>query len=119
MRGYLEVSIIIRKFAHKIQDVMKESKPYPHIDEEDGSTFKASEPVAVASCASPSTDDVANVHDRIDDLDWEHFPSFGPFSDEEAIARIERAEKDLNDPSKWITAEEMDRRLYEKFPWLR
>ena len=115
----MEVSIIIRKFAHKIQDVMKESKPYPHIDEEDGSTFKASEPVAVASCASPSTDDVANVHDRIDDLDWDHFPSFGPFSDEEAIARIERAEKDLNDPSKWITAEEMDRRLYEKFPWLR
>ena len=98
---------------------MKESKPYPHIDEEDGSTFKASEPVAVVSCASPSTDDVANVHDRIDDLDWDHFPSFGPFSDEEAIARIERAEKDLNDPSKWITAEEMDRRLYEKFPWLR
>ena len=39
--------------------------------------------------------------------------------DEEAIARIEEAERDLNDPSKWITAEEMDRRLYERFPWLR
>lgn len=98
---------------------MKDSKPYPHIDEEDGSTFKASEPVAVASYASSSPDGVTTVHDWIDDLDWDRFPSFGPFSDEEAIARIERAEKDLNDPSKWITAEEMDRRLYEKFPWLR
>ena len=100
-------------------DVMKESKPYPNIDEEDGSAFKACEPVAVASYTPSPTDGVTTVHDWIDDLDWDRFPSFGPFSDEEAIARIESAEKDLNDPSKWITAEEMDKRLYEKFPWLR
>lgn len=58
-------------------------------------------------------------HDWIDNLDWDRFPSFGPFSDEEAIARIERAEKDLNDPSKWITAEDMDAELKRLHPWLR
>ena len=52
-------------------------------------------------------------------MEEKSIPSFGPFSDEEAIARIETAEADLNDPTKWITSEEMDRRLYEKFPWLR
>lgn len=52
-------------------------------------------------------------------MEEKRYPSFGPFSDEEAIARIEAAEADLNDPTKWITSEEMDRRLYEKFPWLR
>lgn len=47
------------------------------------------------------------------------FPSFGPFSEEEAIARIEEAEKDLSDPSKWITSEQMWQQLYEEFPWLK
>ena len=56
---------------------------------------------------------------HIDDLDWDRFPSYGPFSEEEAIARIEEAEKDLDDFSKWISAEEMDRQLYAEFPWLR
>lgn len=52
-------------------------------------------------------------------MEEKRYPIFGPFTDEEAIARIEEAEADLKDPSKWITAEEMDRRLYERFPWLR
>ena len=47
-------------------------------------------------------------------MEEKSIPSLGPFSDEEAIARIEAAEADLNDPTKWITSEEMDRRLYEK-----
>lgn len=94
-----------------------EEKRYPELQEEE-SVGMASEPVA-ATAFSSSADGVATVHDWIDDLDWDRIPSFGPFSDEEAIARIETAEADLNDPTKWITSEEMDRRLYEKFPWLR
>ena len=46
-------------------------------------------------------EDIAFDED-LDKLDWDRFPSFGPFSEEEAIARIEKAEKDLSDPSKWI-----------------
>lgn len=63
-------------------------------------------------------DDIAADED-LDKLDWDRFPSFGPFSEEEAIARIEEAEKDLSDPSKWITSEQMWQQLYEEFPWLK
>lgn len=59
------------------------------------------------------------MEDKIHAVDWDRFPSFGPFSEEEAIARIEEAERDLNDPSKWISSEQMWERLYERFPWLR
>lgn len=55
------------------------------------------------------------IIDEIDDLEWDRFPSFGPFSDEEAIARNEKAEAELNDPSKWITSEQMWERLHSKF----
>ena len=75
-----------------------EEKKYPKHEEEEGAT---------------------TVHDCIDDLDWDKFPSLGPFSEEEAIARIEQAEKDLKDPSKWVSSEDFDRQLYEGFPWLR
>lgn len=96
-----------------------EEKRYPIFDEEQGVDI-CSEPVAEVSSSTPrSVDGMTAVHDRIDDLDWDKFPSYGPFSDEEAIARIKEAEKDLKDPSKWITAEELDRRLYERFPWLK
>ena len=58
-------------------------------------------------------------HERIDDLDWDKFPSYGPFTEEEAFARIEKAEEEMNDPSKWVTSEEVHKYLHEKFPWLR
>ena len=41
------------------------------------------------------------------------------FSEEEAIARIEEAERDLKDPSKWVTSEQMWENLYKKYPWLK
>ncbi len=56
---------------------------------------------------------------RIDGIDWDNFPSCGPFTEEEAIARIEKAEEEMNDPSKWVPSEEVDKYLFEKFPWLR
>ena len=101
---------------------MEETR-YPQLNEEQGQDM-ACEPVAapVADYDTVTTrhaDGTVEVHDWIDDLDWSKFPSYGPFSEEEAIARIKEAERDLNDPSKWITAEEFDRQLYEKFPWLR
>ncbi len=63
-------------------------------------------------------DDIAS-DDELDDIDWDRLPSLGPFSEEEAISRIEQAEKDLSDPSMWISSEEMNRQLYEEFPWLK
>ena len=80
----------------------------------------ACEPIAATVAEVPKSENgVVKVHDWIDDLDWDRFPSLGPFSEEEAIARIEEAERDLKDPSKWISEEEFDKQLYERFPWLR
>ena len=97
-----------------------EEKKYP-VMEEETSTDMASEPVAAVKAESltMAIDGEAIEHDWIDDLDWDRFPSLGPFSEEEAIARIEEAERDLKDPSKWISSEQMWERLYNKYPWLR
>lgn len=96
-----------------------EEKRYPTIDEEK-SGGKVSEPVAAPIPDTMTASGVTEVHDWIDDLDWDKFPSMGPFTDEEAIARIDRYEERLrNGEVKWISAEELDRQLYEKFPWLK
>ena len=95
-----------------------EEKRYPIIDEEAGIDMACESPATVAVETKP-TDGITEVHDWIDDLDWDRFPSLGPFSEEEAIARIEEAERELNDPSKWISSEQMWERLYNRFPWLR
>ncbi len=94
-----------------------EEKRYPVFEEEEN-VGMASEPIA-APVADYMPVDAIVADDEIENLDWDKFPCMGPFSDEEAIARIAEAEKDLGDPSKWISSEEVTRRLYEKFPWLR
>jgi len=102
-----------------------EEKRHPKFEEEE-SVGMACEPSAVSPTAfstydagsAPYDADIASDED-LDKLDWDQFPSFGPFSEEEAIARIEEAEKELNDPSKWITSEQAWEQLYKKFPWLR
>lgn len=102
-----------------------EEKRYPTIEEVDDGEYQSSgidmacESPATVAVETKPTDGITEVHDWIDDLDWDRFPSLGPFSEEEAIARIEEAERDLNDPSKWISSEQMWERLYERFPWLR
>lgn len=46
--------------------------------------------------------------------------SNGPFSEEEAIARIDRFEERLEKGEvKWVTSEEVTNHLYEKFPWFK
>ena len=39
-----------------------------------------------------SKDGVTVVHDRIDDLDWDRFPTLGPTTIEEAIEGIDKFE---------------------------
>ena len=91
--------------------------------ERDTACLRASEPSA-ASMADAATydgmsyeDDIAS-DEELDNLDWSKFPSFGPFSEEEAIARIEEAEKDLDDPSKWIRIDDIRAELRKRHPWL-
>ena len=104
-----------------------EEKRYPTIEEVDDGEYQSSgidmacEPVAVSIATEPqSADGVTEVHDWIDDLDWDRFPSLGPFSEEDAIARIDKIEEDLKAGKvKWTSEEEFEKELYEEFPWLK
>ena len=99
-----------------------EEKGYPHIDEEEG----------IGMCCEPMADAVVDtsvrttklpdgstlVHDWIDDLDWDRFPSYGPFSEEEAIARIQKAKDNLKNPTKRIRIDDLHAELKKLHPWL-
>lgn len=78
----------------------------------------ASEPIEAAVSTSYSGG-VTAMHDEIDDLDWDRMPIIGAKTIEEAIARVDQAWADRNDPSKWMTSEQMWNHLYEKYPWLK
>ena len=68
---------------------------------------------------SLNDDEIASDNEQ-DDVDWDRLPSPGPFSEEEAIARIDRFEERLaKGEVKWYTAEEVDKMLYAKYPWLK
>ena len=98
-----------------------EEKNYPIHQEEEESVGMVNEPIAEAAVVSPKTEDgVTTVHDWIDDLDWDKFPSLGPSSEEEAIARIDDFEKrQAEGKVKWISSEDAWKQLYDKYPWLR
>ena len=96
-----------------------EEKRYPKFDEEKFGG-KVCEPIAAPVPDTMSASGVAEVHDWIDDLDWDKFPSFGPFTDEEAIARIDRFEERLKKGEvKWTPSEQMWEEIYSKYPWLK
>lgn len=101
-----------------------EEKQYPQNDEEQGKDV-CSEPIAspmpdYSVSTSKRTDGVTEVHDWIDNLNWDRLPILGPKTEEEAIARIDRFEERLaKGDVKWYSSEEVDNMLYEKYPWLR
>lgn len=96
-----------------------EEKKYPKREEEE-SVGMVNEPVAEPIVASPQTKDgIATVRDWIDDLDWDKFPHHGPFSEEEAIARIDEFEKELeNGQVEWIRIDDIHAELKKLHPWL-
>ena len=100
-----------------------EDKRYQQIDEEQGIGMccePVAEPMAdYAVSTSKRADGGTELHDWIDYLDWDRLPILGPKTAEEAIARIEQAERDLDDPTKWVTSEQMWAELHQKFPWLQ
>lgn len=108
---------------HHKTKVMEE-KRYPHIDDEE-SVGMCCEPMAeaVADTSVRTTklpDGSTLVHDWIDDLDWDRFPILGPKTEEEAIARIDKFEKELAmGQVKWVSSEDAWNQLYSKYPWLR
>jgi hypothetical protein len=117
------VCYIFLIFATSNYETMEE-KHNPQIDEEQGIDM-CCEPIAEpmldnAVSTSKRADGVTEVHDWIDDLDWDRLPILGPKTEEEAIARIERFEERLaKGEVKWYSSEEVDNMLYERYPWLR
>ena len=54
------------------------------------------------------------------DMNEKAYPIIGPSSEAEAIESIDRFEEDLrNGQVHWTSSEELDRQLFEEFPWLR
>lgn len=103
-----------------------EKKKHPIMEEEDHASMVC-EPSAEAPAAFSTYDagsasydaDIAS-DEELDDIDWDRLPSLGPFSEEEAIARIDRFEERLaKGEVKWISSEDAWKQLYEKYPWLR
>lgn len=95
-----------------------EEKSYPNI--EDKGVIKASEPIVAPVPDSVYANGVVDVYDEADEECWDRIPPMGPFSDEEAIARIDDFEKRLaKGEVKWISSGDAWAQLYEKYPWLR
>jgi len=105
---------------------MKDEKRYPILEEED-SVGMVSEPAG--GYAATGSGYVSTIEDPMEEDedcdipdDWD--PGIGPYTMEELNARIDEADAAIDraeagDMSDWVTSEEMDRRLYERFPWLR
>lgn len=95
---------------------MKKEKMYPMFEEE--GVGMACEPMASMAVSGCQRETVYE-DDELDDLNWSNYPLFGPKTEEEAIARIDKAWDEHNDPTKWLTSEQMWGQIYEKYPWLR
>ncbi len=103
---------------------MKEEDEMTRLERDTG-CLRACEPgadsmAALAICDDTLYDDNIASEEELSKLDWSKFPSLGPFSEDEAIARIDEFEKKrAKGEVRWYTSEEVDRELYERFPWLR
>ena len=101
-----------------------EKKRYPVLEEEDNVGVVCEPATGTASAFSTYDggmpyEDTA-FDEELDEIDWDRLPSLGPFSEEDAIARIDSfEERQAKGEVKWISSEEAWKRLYEKYPWLR
>ena len=92
--------------------------------EKDTACFRACEPgadsmAAIAICDDTPDDDDIATDEELDELDWSKFSSFGPFSEEEAIARIDEfEERERNGQVKWIRVDNIREELKKLHPWL-
>ncbi|MBQ7427505.1 MAG: hypothetical protein IJV20_09700 [Prevotella sp.] len=100
---------------------MKESKPYPHIEEEDGSTFTANEPVGAAAVDYEYTalleEDLSSVP-----LGQYGFYTDDPKEFEQRVDSIEAAldevDAGVDAPQKWIQIDDFMAAMRKEHPWL-
>ena len=86
---------------------------------EEQDVVTASEPAVATTVYSTKGSGHRHIEQN-EDIDWNRLPSLGPFSEEEAIERIDKFEERLaKGQVKWYSSEEVDKILYEKYPWLK
>ena len=86
--------------------------------EQKDDVWMATEPNVAQATVANRHNPIHIVHDEIDDLDWNKFPIFGPRSEEEAIARIEQVEAEIDNPNKWIQIDDLHAELKRIHSWL-
>jgi hypothetical protein len=96
-----------------------EEKNYQQFEEEENTGIASEPSVDVQNVGVGSYTGAVPIHDEIDDLDWDRCPILGPKTLEEAVARIEKAESEIDDPTKWTASEQMWDEMHQKFPWLQ
>ena len=103
--------------CRKLKKKTYERKRYILPDEQTDATLVAEPAPAYhenAALALPKDD----VEIEDDGIDWDKIPiGWYPANEEEAIARIEAAEAEY-ERGEYIDAEEFDKNLREKYPWL-
>jgi len=99
-------------FAIDKYDYCMKDNRYPEY--EDNTRICCESSPTQAAITTHSRNGVVAVHDEIDDLDWNRFPTLGPSSDEEAIERIALFEdKYSKGQVNWTSSEEFDKQLLE------
>ena len=89
---------------------MNEDKRYPQIDEEDGSSMTANEPVL--ACATESMVEEDGIDYNLGNHD------FGlPHTLEEVKAELREADAVWDDATQWSTSEDMWAEIKQTFPW--
>lgn len=87
---------------------MKE-KDYPYLEEEQGLDMAAEPAVALDYPAIDTADDT--------DYDFRGYDFGMPRTLEELEADLEQAEREMGDPDKWCTSEQMWADIKQTFPW--
>ena len=84
---------------------------------EEQDVVMVSEP-AVATAHSTKRSVRRHIEQK-DDIDLNRLPSLGPFSEEEAISRIDKFEERLaKGQVKWVRVDDIDAELKRRHPWL-
>ena len=106
---------------------MKESKPYPMIDEEDGSSLTAAEPAVAYATEAPASSGVVYMNEEAEMIDRTPLGMFGFYTDdpdvfEQRVAEIEadmdEVDAGIEDPEKWIQVDDFWAAMRKEHPWL-
>lgn len=92
---------------------MSKGKPYPKLEEEDGSGMMAGEPAVAVAEKTASLNSDSPVYKEIMSSDCR-----SPHTVDELIARIDYSESVEDDPNEWVSSEQVWDDVRALFPWV-